>query len=256
VRKTLILIVIILLSSAAIAFGSWQVATWVKGGGDSKTTGVKKASTNVTEGSSASESAAADEAAGQSGGAAAASGQVSAQADEPGQYTTPDMRYVSETQRHQNFFRAVGEGRVRRLDVTATDFQPAGDPHTSYVYFVLSTTDGGRSDGTFVMQYSSGMWRIGAVNQLTGSLQGGTNVQVPSTFEDTIAREIKDLQWFLTKVAEGRLDYLMVDAVSNPSANVTVLTGKTASVGGKVANTEMTLRQDYGLWHLTNIRRL
>jgi hypothetical protein len=238
-----------------VAVGSWQVATWIKGGGEPESTKVKKASTKVTTDNS-SEGASTAEGSQSSGDTSASSGDVSAQADEPGQYTSPDMRYVSETQRHQNFFKAVGEGRVRRLDVTATDFQPAGNPNTSYVYFVLTCTDGSRSDGTFVMQYSSGKWRIGAINQLTGSLQGGTNYVVPASFEDDIAREINELQWFLTKVAEGRLDYLVVDQVSNPSPNVTILTGKTASVGGKVAPTEMTLRKDYELWHLTNIRQL
>jgi hypothetical protein len=184
------------------------------------------------------------------------SSDASAAATESGQYTSPDQRYVSETQRHQNFFKAVGEGRVKRLDVTATDFQPVGDPNTSYVYFVLSTTDGGRSDGTFVMKYSGGMWRIGAVNQLTGSLQGGTNYDVPTTFEADLAREIEELQSFLTKVAEGRLDYMTVDSVSRPGEAETVLTGKVASTSGRVVPTELILHKDYELWHITNVRGL
>jgi hypothetical protein len=57
VRKTLILIVIILLSSAAIAFGSWQVATWIKGSDKPNVTGAK-ASTKVNANGSASSGAA------------------------------------------------------------------------------------------------------------------------------------------------------------------------------------------------------
>lgn len=202
-RKTLILIVIILLASTAIAFGSWQVTTWIKGGSKPKVTGAK-ASTKVNANGSTSSKGAAKDAGGQ---AAAATGDASsdgaAVSAESGQYTSPDQRYVSETQRHQNFFKAMAEGRVKRLDVTATDFQPVGDSNSSYVYFVLATTDGGRSDGTFVMKYEDGKWRIGAVNQLTGGLQGGTNYAVPSTFEADLAREIGELQPFLVKVAEG-----------------------------------------------------
>lgn len=168
-------------------------------------------------------------------------------------YTSPGQRYVTETQRHQNFFRAVAEGRVMRLDVVSTDVRPANDPNTSYVYFTLLTSDGGTSGGTMVMKFESGMWRIAAVSQLRGDLGGGTNYQVPESFEADLAREIAELQPFLTKVAEGRLAYLEVHSVSHPSENETLLTGVVAGKGGRVVPAEMRLRRDYGLWHLTYI---
>lgn len=168
-------------------------------------------------------------------------------------YTSPGQRYVTETQRHQNFLRAVAEGRVTRLDVVSTDVRPVGDPNTSYVYFTLSTTDGGTSNGTMVMRFEDGMWRIAAVSQLRGDLGGGTDYRVPSSFEEELAREIAELQPFLTKVAEGRLDYLAVYSVSRPSENESVLTGVVAGVGGRMVPSEMRLRRDYGIWHITFI---
>lgn len=168
-------------------------------------------------------------------------------------YGSPDQRYVTETQRHQNFLRAVAEGRMTRLDVVSTDVRPVGDPDTSYVYFTLSTTDGRTSNGTMVMKFEGGMWRIAAVSQLKGYLEGGTNYRVPSHFEEDLAREIAELQPFLTKVAEGRLDYLAVYSASHPSENETVLTGVVAGVGGRVVPAEMRLRRDYGIWHITYI---
>ncbi len=240
-------------ASAAIAFGSWQVTTWIKGGNKPKVTGAK-ASTKLSEnGSAASSGAAAEGGAQAAAGAGAASSDGGAVSAESGQYTSPDMRYVSETQRHQNFFKAMAEGRVKRLDVTAVDFQPVGDPNTSYVYFIVATTDGARSDGTFVMKYEGGKWRIGAVNQLSGGLQGGTKYAVPSTFEDDLAREITELQPFLIKVAEGRLAYMVVDSVSKPGEAEAVLTGKVASKGGKVVPAQIFMHKDYELWHITSI---
>ncbi|MBC7248205.1 MAG: hypothetical protein H5T73_10580 [Actinobacteria bacterium] len=168
-------------------------------------------------------------------------------------YTSPEQRYVTETQRHQNFFRAVAEGRVRRLDVVSTDVRPVGDPDTSYVYFTLTTTDGGTSNGTMVMKYEGGMWRIAAIGQLQGSLGGGTNYKVPASFESDLAREVAELQPFLTKVAEGRLDYMAVFSASRPSENEAVLNGEVAGVGGRVVPAEMRLRCDYGIWHLTYV---
>ncbi len=95
----------------------------------------------------------------------------------------------------------------------ATDYQPAGDPNTSYLYFTLTTTDGAKHDGTMVLKYEGGMWRIGAIRQLEGDLGGGTNYVVPASFEADLAREISELQEFLTKVAEGRLDYMIWDSI-------------------------------------------
>ncbi|NPV60704.1 MAG: hypothetical protein HPY75_13735 [Actinobacteria bacterium] len=168
-------------------------------------------------------------------------------------YTTPDQRYVTETQRHQNFFRAVGEGRVLRLEVVSADVRPVGDPDTSYIKFVLTTSDGGSATGTMVMKYDAGMWRIAAFSQLTGDLQGGTNYQVPRSFEDVLAREIAELQPFLTRIAEGRFAYMEVHGVNRPSENETVLTGVVAGKSGKTVPAEMRLRRDYGIWHLTYI---
>ncbi len=168
-------------------------------------------------------------------------------------YTSPDQRYVTETQRHQNFFRAVGEGRVLRLEVVSADVRPVGDPDTSYIKFVLTTFGGGSAGGTMVMKYDAGMWRIAAFSQLTGDLQGGTNYQVPRSFEDVLAREIAELQPFLTKIAEGKFAYMEVHGVSRPSENETVLTGVVAGKSGKTVPAEMHLRRDYGIWHLTYI---
>lgn len=168
-------------------------------------------------------------------------------------YTNPDQRYVTETQRHQNFFRAVGEGRVLRMEVVSADVRPVGDPDTSYIKFVLTTADGGSASGTMVMKYDAGMWRIAAFSQLTGGLQGGTNYQVPDSFEDVLAREIAELQPFLTKIAEGRFAYMEVHGVDRPSENETVLTGVVAGKSGKTVPAEMRLRRDYGIWHLTYI---
>src|SRR4030042_510656 len=104
--------------------------------------------------------------------------------------TTPDQRYVTETQRHQNFFMALAEGRVKRLDVIATDYQPAGDPNTSMIYCTFTTTDGKKTDGTMVLKYDNSQWRIADIRQLQGDLGGGTNYVAPSSFEDDLAREI------------------------------------------------------------------
>jgi hypothetical protein len=172
---------------------------------------------------------------------------------ESGSYDNPDQRYVTETQRHQNFFIALAEGSVKRMDAVATDYQPASDPNTSYLYFTLTTTGGAKHDGTMVLKYESGMWRIGAIRQLTGSLGGGTNYVVPAEFEADLAREISELQEFLTKVAEGRLDYLIVDNHNQVSDTEVILTGRVVGVGGRVEDTQMTLRKDYNIWHLTNI---
>jgi hypothetical protein len=159
---------------------------------------------------------------------------------------------VTETQRHQNFFKAVAEGRVRRLEVTSTDVRPVGDSNTSYVYFTLITTSGA-SNGTMVMKFESGMWRIAAVNQLSGDLAGGTNYVVPEEFDAVLGREIAELQPFLTQMAEGRFAYMEVYSTSYPSASEAVLTGVVAGKGGSSVPAEMRLQKDYGIWHLTYI---
>jgi hypothetical protein len=141
---------------------------------------------------------------------------------------------------------------VRRLEVTSADVRPVGDTNTSYIYFEL-TTDGGGSNGTFVMKFENGMWRIAAINQLSGDLDGGTNYVVPTSFEEDLGREIAELQPFLTKVAEGRFAYMEVYTVNRPSENESVLTGVVVGKSGKTVPAEMRLRNDYGIWHLTYI---
>lgn len=248
-RKILVLAVVIILASAALAAAGWQVAHWVKG--DSGAPVARKAATSGVEKKPAAnkQAAASGETAAKGGEGAEAGVERSG---ESSQVKTPGMRYVTETQRHQNFFKALAEGQVKRLEVTATDFMPDLDRNTSYVYAIITTADGGRSDGRIVMKYSSGLWRIGAVN-LSGILSGGTNVAAPECFEADLARELKELQDFMKKTAEGRLAYMTVDAVNPVGDCEVVLTGVVASKGGKVYPSEMRLRKDYGLWHVTNI---
>ena len=252
VRKLIILAAIILFASATVALASWGVSELLKDDSDVEVAGEV---ISAEEGGEADGETSADSSEG--GDEATAAGDV----DDAGvpltgealQYSSPEYRMVTETQRHQNFFVALAEGQVKRLDVTATDFQPVGDPNSSYVYFTIATTDGNRSDGMFVMKFEGGLWRIGAVRQLAGTLGGGTNFMVPATFEDDLARELTELQEFLTKVAEGRLASLTVDNVVRNGECETIILGTVVSKGGKVFPAEMTLRKDYGLWHITDI---
>ncbi len=172
---------------------------------------------------------------------------------ETGGYSTPTQRYVTETQRHQNFFIALAEGRIRRMDIISTDYQPVGDPNSSYVYFSIATTDAGRANGTLVMKFESGLWRIAAIKGLSGSLGGGTNYRPPSSFEEVLAAELVQHQDFLTKLAEGRVRYLTVDSISHPSANESILYGVVVGRSGRTENGEMHLRKDYNLWHITYV---
>ena len=254
-RKLVIILVVVLLCAGGVAFAAWRI---VDDGGDEK---AASASVEGESFQSQLEETASEEQAG-SDNTAAAEGEVDSsdseveevdnQTGEDFSYTTPDQRYVTETQRHQNFFRAVAEGRVRRLEVTSADVRPVGDTNTSYIYFEL-TTDSGGSNGTFVMKFESGMWRIAAINQLSGDLDGGTNYVVPTSFEEDLGREIAELQPFLTKVAEGRFAYMEVYTVNRPSENESVLTGVVVGKSGKTVPAEMRLRNDYGIWHLTYI---
>lgn len=253
-RKTLIIGLVVLVLGGGVAVAAWRFA----GDGDQDTaaeTGESGSFREELEKATSAQDGSAGE--GDSEGEyrstdteAASTGVTSG---EDFSYTSPEQRYVTETQRHQNFFRAVAEGRVRRLDVVSTDVRPAGDPDTSYIYFTLSTTDGGTSNGTMVMKYEGGMWRIAAIGQLQGDLGGGTNYKVPASFESDLAREIAELQPFLTKMAEGRLDYMVVNSAYRPSENESVLTGEVAGVGGTKVAAEMRLRCDYGIWHLTYV---
>jgi hypothetical protein len=252
VRKVFVLILIFLFASTTLAFAAWKIVDLVKGDGEAPPGQETIAAAGAGEASPSGEAGAEVT----DGDGTAAAGDVTA-ADMPSgedfAYTDPDQRYVSETQRHQNFFIALAEGRVKRLDAVATDYQPVGDANTSYLYFTLTTTDGAKHDGTMVLKFEGGLWRIAAIRQLEGDLGGGTNYVVPAEFEADLAREISELQEFLTKVAEGRLDYMIWDSISHPSDTETVLTGRVVGIGGRIQNTQMTLRKDYNVWHLTNI---
>ncbi len=164
---------------------------------------------------------------------------------------SPTKRYVTETQRHQNFLAAVAAGQVRRMDFISTDYQPSSDPNSSYITFSLQTADGSRSTGLMVMKQESGMWRISAVKQLSGALAGGTNYLVPAGFEEVLAAELQEHQLFFGKLAQGRVSALIVDEDQHPSDTETVLIGRVVGRSGRTENTVMYLRKDYNLWHLT-----
>lgn len=249
-RKIIIIVLIAVFASTTLALAAWKIADMVRGkesgsppGGDSSAVEAGSAEAPSGDGSTTTAESA--------GGAEAEV--ASLPSGEDVSYEDPDQRYVTETQRHQNFFVALAEGQIKRLDAVATDVAPGGDANTSYLYFTVTTTDGAKHDGTMVLKKSGGMWRIAAIRQLGGALGGGTNYVVPAKFEDDLAREINELQEFLTKVAEGRLDYMIVDTVDKVSDTETVLTGKVVGVGGRIEKTRMTLRKDYNLWHLTSI---
>ncbi len=250
-RRVIIIALIAVLASTTLALAAWKIADLVRGeNGDSP----------GPEASSAAEGSSAEVAEAPGGGAQGEGGVTAADAEaadlpsgEDSAYEDPDARYVTETQRHQNFFIALAEGRVKRLDAIATDYRPATEPDTSYLYFTVTTTDGSKHDGTMVLANEGGLWRIAAIRQLQGSLGGGTNYVVPADFEADLEREITELQEFLTKVAQGRLDYMIVDNVNRVSDTETVLTGRVVGIGGRIEDTRMTLRKDYNIWHLTSI---
>lgn len=253
VRRIVVIVLAVALASSTLALAAWKIADLVGGEGSGEA---------VKEGAAPGDSIRPENGeAGEAGeeALAANSGEVEAAGYPTGEsfsQDTPTMRYVTETQRHQNFFIALAEGRIKRLDAIATDYQPPGDPNSSYLYFTVTTTDGTKHNGTMVLKYEGGLWRIAAVRQLTGELGGGTNYVVPASFEDDLARELVELQEFLTKVAQGRLDYMVVDSVSRPSDTETILTGRVVGIGGRIEQAQMTLRKDYNIWHLTNIERV
>lgn len=259
-RKVIILTVIIVAASTAIALASWQVASWISGGGKEPPSG-RAVSAEVAEGGFFAPVAAAVEAL--QGTEVGAAGDEARRADaspsgESFSVENPDQVYLTETQRQQNFLRALAEGNIKRLDVTATDFQPAGDANSSFVYVIIATSDGARTDGSIVMKYSGGAggtWRIGTV-RLSGSLAGGTNYPVPDSFEADLAREVAENQDFLRKTAEGRLAYMTINNVNRTGDAEVVLTGVVGGKGGGTYPAEMILHKDYELWHLTNIRAL
>jgi hypothetical protein len=249
----MVLVLVLLFASTAVALASWKIVDLIRGD-NQPPTGKSVPSAAAGEGTGGAGDASAETAT--EGGAAAADAEAAIMTGESYSQTAPDQRYVTETQRHQNFFIALAEGKVKRMDVIATDYQPATDPNTSLIYCTFTTTDGKKHDGTMVLKCDNGKWRIADIRQLQGELGGGTNYVAPMSFEDDLAREIQELQEFLTKVAQGRLDYMVVDSVSHPSTTETVLTGRVVGVGGRVQPTKMTLKQDYNIWHLTSIAAL
>ncbi len=250
-RKAVIVALVVVFASASLALATWKVVDLVRGEGGTAA-GESGGAPGDALSSAPGESVGAG-LEGSEGTEAAGFEAAGLPSGDDSSQSTPTERYVTETQRHQNFFIALAEGRVKRLDAIATDYQPAGDTNASYLYFTLTTADGKKHDGTMVLKYEGGLWRIAAVRGLTGELGGGTDYVVPKSFEDDLARELSELQEFLTKVAQGRLDYMVVDSVSRPSDTETVLNGRVVGTGGRVEYTRMTLRKDYGIWHLTNI---
>lgn len=255
IKTTVILLSTFLLCAGGISLAAWRIAD--NGGGGQPDQAAGEGGTYVSELENTTspddpQAALGDE--GSQEGEPDYGAEVAAEghSGEDFSYTSPDQRYVTETQRHQNFFRAVAEGKVTRMDVTSVDYQPVGDPNTSYVYFDFFT-DTGRSSGTFVMKFEGGLWRIAAIKQLQGDLEGGTNYMVPASFEDTLAKEISDLQPFLTKVAEGRFAYMVVDNYYRPSDGEALLTGRVVGKSGRTVPAEMRLQRDYGLWHITYV---
>lgn len=254
-RKLIVFFALAILLAGGVAVAAWRI---MDDGGDENTAveGAEAVSfKSDLEETTSVEDAEAEGSTSSADSTAAADPGVAAEdiiTGEDFSYTSPDQRYVTETQRHQNFFLAVAEGRVKRLEVIRADVRPVGDLNTSYIYFTL-ITDTGTSTGTFVMKYSGGIWRIAAINQLLGDLDGGTNYMVPASFEGTLRREIVNLQPFLTKVAEGRFAYMEVHAVNRPSESESILTGIVVGKSGVLVPAEMRLRKDYGIWHLTYI---
>lgn len=254
-RKLVVVLTLVFLCAGGLAVAAWKIVdSGESSQGSSDITQGETFQSRLAEATGPDTGSQATEAQGEEGSeATASSGSAeSAGNGEGSSYTSPDQRYVTETQRHQNFFKAVAEGKVRRLEALNVDYRPVDDPNTSYVYFALST-DAGTSNATMVFKYESGMWRIAAINQLQGSLEGGTNYMVPAGFEEDLAREIAELQPFLAKVAEGKFKYMTVDSVSRPADNESVLTGVVVGKSGKTVPAEMRLRRDYGIWHLTYV---
>lgn len=247
-RRTLVVALVLLFSLTAVGLGTWKMIDAARDGGDGAENGA------TTSAQQAGEGAALD---GESGGDSSNAGssvvESAAVSGEDFSMQTPEQRYVVETQRHQNFFKALAEGKIKRLDAIATEYQPAGDPNTSCLYFTVTTVDGKKSNGTMVLRQEGGKWRIAAIRQLDGELGGGTNYPVPAGFEQDLARELQDLQEFLFKVAQGRLDYMVVDKVLKPSDSQTVLEGKVVGIGGRVEKARMVLKKDYEIWHLSSI---
>jgi hypothetical protein len=173
-----------------------------------------------------------------------------------GMYGSQSIQQQSLTsllKKNQNFFEALAEGKIKLLRVNATFFEPFGWKNISLVYMTVIDNKGNHSNGYMVLWCISGKWRIAFVSQFPSWLGGGKQYQIPSVFEQDLIAEQDKLQTFLSKVAYGRLDYMMVDKVEKPSSKKTILKGRTLSVAGTKFNTKMTLEKTYGLWHITHI---
>ncbi|MEW6554199.1 MAG: hypothetical protein AB1384_07940 [Actinomycetota bacterium] len=254
-RKVVVILMVVLVCAGGVALAAWRItddegdeSTAVSGGEGTSFQSELEETTSAQEDAAGS----GDTTSADSGDPNVDDAAADTQSGEDFSYTTPDQRYVTETQRHQDFLRAVAEGRVTRMEVTSTNIRPAGEPDTSYVYFTI-TSDTGTSQCTFVMKFYNGMWRIAAINQLSGNLGGGTNYMVPDSFEEDLGREIAELQPFLTKVAEGRFAYMEVHAVDRPNDSESILTGAVVGKNGVTVPAEMYLHKDYGIWHITYI---
>lgn len=247
-RRVIIIALIAVLASSTLALATWKIVDLVQG--DEEGPPAREASSALEGATSEDGEASGEDAQGEDAVTAAEVDAAALPSGEDASYDDPDQRYVSETQRHQNFFIALAEGEVKRLDGIATD---QADANTSYLYFTLTTTDGAKHDGTMVLKKEGGLWRIAAIRQLAGDLGGGTNYVVPAWFEDDLAREISELQEFLSKVAEGRLDYMIVDTVNKVSDTETILNGRVVGIGGRIEDATMTLHKDYDIWHLTEV---
>lgn len=248
----LILAVIIVLACTAVALAGWGAVTLIRGDKEAKAPPKRASSPAATSGAGRTAEGRTAQQGREAGGGGEAADAVTARTGESTRYEEPEDRYITETQRHQNFFKALAEGKIRRLEVTATDFQPAGDANSSHLYVILTMTDNSRSDGTIVMKYSGGKWRIATV-RLTGALAGGTEYNVPSSFGADLAREIEAQQNFLRKVAEGRLAYMSISSAAPAGSGEVLLTGVAASRGNNTYPAKIRLRNDYGIWHLTDI---
>jgi hypothetical protein len=248
VRRVIIIALIALLASSTLALATWKIVDLVQG--EDQGPPALEASSALEGEAAVGEDAPGGGAQGEDVATAAEVDAAALPSGEDTSYDDPDQRYVSETQRHQNFFMALANGEIKRLDAIATD---QADANTSYMYFTLTTIDGAKYDGTMVLKNEGGLWRIAAVRQLEGDIGGGTNYVVPAYFEADLAREITELQAFLTKVAQGRLDYMIVDSVNMVSDTETILTGRVVGVGGRIEPATMTLHKDYNIWHLTEV---
>jgi hypothetical protein len=237
-------------TSSAGSRGSSQDSTMSAGSGSGSGSGQAPGSVSSLQGSAAG---------GEAGGEGMTESEIPAEVKAMvagGIYGSQSMYNTSLTSllmKNQNFFVALADGKIKELKVNATFFEPFGWPDVSVLFITVTDNKGNKSTGFMVLWCVGGQWRIAGVSQFPFWLGGGVQYQIPSVFEQDLVAEQDKLQQFLEKVAHGRLDYMMVDAVEKPSSKKTILKGRTVSVAGTVKNTKMTLEKSYGLWHITHI---